>query len=201
MSDSLESGEMVGQHPRGTGDEPGAEELTHPAPRSGLRVLCCGSPFAGDDAVGLLAAPILRQRLGEGAEVIEAGTPGLTLLDMMRGADHCVIVDCMVGGGRPGEVRRLTPQDLASLQASFSNAHGVGIAEALALGAAVEPEALPRRITIVAVEAGSVKPFTQGLSEPVRQALPRLVQAVVDVITEDCSQEVRSERFSASEAG
>ncbi|MGQ9524324.1 MAG: hydrogenase maturation protease [Armatimonadota bacterium] len=152
------------------------------APRSGLRVLCCGNPFAGDDAVGLLAVPLLRERLGDSVEVIEAGTPGLTLLDMMRGADHCVIVDCMVGGGQPGEVRCLTIDELATLDASFSNAHGVGIAEALALGVAVEPDSLPKRITIVAVEAASVKPFTQGLSEPVQQALPKLVQAVVNAL-------------------
>jgi len=176
---------MKDQRPQAAGgvQDAGARGLS--APRSGLRVLCCGNPFAGDDAVGLLAVPMLRERLGEAVEVIEAGTPGLTLLDMMRGADHCVIVDCMVGGGQPGEVRKLAPHDLASLEASFSSAHGVGIAEALALGTAVEPESLPKRITIVAVEAGSVTPFTEGLSDPVRQALPRLVQAVVDAVTAD----------------
>jgi hydrogenase maturation protease len=147
-----------------------------------VRVLCCGSLLAGDDAVGLVAAPALRERLGPQADVIEAGTPGLGLLDMMEGADRCVIVDCMVGGGRPGQVRRLTPAELPSSGVEFTSAHGLGIQEALALGAAVEPERMPREIVIVAVEAASAQPFTEGLSADVRAALPELVEAVVNAV-------------------
>jgi hydrogenase maturation protease len=150
--------------------------------RPRIRVVCCGSPFAGDDALGLAAAPILREKLAPTVEVLEVGTPGLRLLDIMEGADLCIIVDCMVGGGNPGQIRRLTPEELAECNISFTSAHGVGVAEALSLGMTVEPERLPKNIVIFAVEASNVDKFTEGLSDPVRHALPMLVDAVTEEI-------------------
>lgn len=147
-----------------------------------IRVVCCGSPFAGDDALGLAAAPILREKLAPDVEVLEVGTPGLRLLDIMDGADLCIIVDCMVGGGNPGQIRRLTPEKLAECNISFTSAHGVGVAEALSFGMAVEPDRLPKNIVIFAVEALNVAKFTEGLSEPVKSALPALVDAVAEEI-------------------
>ena len=52
-----------------------------------VKIIGCGSQLAGDDAVGLLAIRELKLRLASvgGVEAFEAGTPGLSLLDLMEG--------------------------------------------------------------------------------------------------------------------
>lgn len=148
-----------------------------------VRVIGCGNADSGDDALGLLAVRLARRRLPPEVEVVEAGVP-LRVLDLLDDVDAAVIVDAVrtPGGGRdPATLVRAVggPGGLpAELHGSLSS-HGLGLAEAVGLAAAMSP--LPR-VVFLGVEAADL---TAGadLSAAVRAVLPALVDAVVEEAT------------------
>jgi len=146
-----------------------------------IRVIGCGTPDAGDDAVGLLAVRAARERLAAmGVEVLESASP-LDLVHLVEGADAAVVVDAVrapSGGREPGELVRAeaAPGEPlpAELRSSLSS-HGLGLAEAVGLAAALG--AAPR-LVVLGVEAGDVTAGA-GLSAPAAAALPDLVERLL----------------------
>ena len=147
-----------------------------------VRVIGCGNPEAGDDAVGLLAVGLARRRLPPEVEVVEAGL-ALKVLDLLEGVDAVVIADAVrapSGGREPGAIVRAVgdPDGLpAELRGALSS-HGLGLAEAVGLAAAMGP--LPR-VVFLGVEVGDLT-AGHGLSAAVAAALPALVDAVVEEV-------------------
>jgi len=144
-----------------------------------VRVIGCGNPDAGDDAVGLLAVREARASLPPGVEVVEAGL-ALRVLDLLDGVDAVVVVDAVRapnGRREPGALVRAEggPRGLpAELRSSLSS-HGLGLSEAVGLAGALGP--LPR-VVFVGVEAADMQ-AGHGLSAAVVAAFPALVGAVI----------------------
>lgn len=147
-----------------------------------VRVIGCGNPEAGDDVLGLLAARAARERLPETVDVVEAGV-SLRVLDLLEDVEAVVIVDAVRGRGSgrtPGSLVRAEADERGlpvELRGSLSS-HGLGLAEAVGLAAAIGP--LPR-VSFLGVEAGDLTAGA-GLSPAVAEALPRLVDAIVDEV-------------------
>jgi hydrogenase maturation protease len=146
-----------------------------------VRVIGCGNPDAGDDAVGLLATDRVRDRVPEDVEVVTAPT-ALHVLDLLEGAASVILVDATrtAGEERPaGTLVRVEagPDGLPALRSSLSS-HGVGLAEAIGLAAALGDGP---RVVFLGVEVGDVR-MGAGLSPVVEGALPGLVDAIVDEV-------------------
>ncbi len=146
-----------------------------------IRVIGCGNPDAGDDAVGAVAIREVRDRLWSvpRVEVVEAGSP-LDAVPLLADAEAVVLVDAIRtrGGARSsGELLRLEagadglPVDV---RGSLSS-HGVGIAEAVAVARALGSRA---SIVVLGVEAGRSGPG-EGLSPEVTAAVPALIELVI----------------------
>ena len=149
------------------------------SPLARVRLIGCGNPDAGDDAVGLLVVDALRARVPDGVEVVRAG-PAVRVLELLDGVDAAVVVDAVraPGGGRaPGTLVRVEagPDGLpAELRNSLSS-HGLGLAEAVGLAAAVggAPRIVFHGVEAVDVTVGATP------SVAVAAALPRLEDAVL----------------------
>lgn len=146
-----------------------------------VRVIGCGNPDAGDDAVGLIVVREVRARLDgvRGVEVVEAG-PAFRVLELAEGADAIVVVDAVrapSGLRTPGELVRAEggPDGLPAELSSSLSSHGLGLAEAVGLASAL---GRAPRVVLHGIEAADV---TAGspLSEPVASALASLVEQVV----------------------
>lgn len=113
-------------------------------------VIGVGSPV-GDDAVGLAVARALGAGppLPEGVRVLALERPGLDLIEALRGAELAVIVDAADAPETAGRVRRLGLPTLVQ-RCRAPSSHALGVAEALALGRALD--ALPPRVECVAVD-------------------------------------------------
>ena len=111
-------------------------------------VVGVGSPFGGDRAGWAVVA-----RLGEldGVRVEALDRPGPGLLNVLEGATAAVIVDAVRSDAVPGTLHRLTRLDQLPA-ASPASSHGLGLAEALALGERLGQ--LPPWV-VIGVEAGS----------------------------------------------
>jgi hydrogenase maturation protease len=162
-----------------------------------VRVIGCGNPDAADDAAGILAVASARQELERlaGVEVVGRAAP-LGLVHLLEGADAVVVVDAIrtPGGGRdPGTVVRAEagPDGLpAELRSSLSS-HGLGVAEAVALAAAL---GTAPRVVVLGVEAGSA-----GAGEPFSAAVVgALPQLRALLIAEAVSLRAEAERSPAS---
>ncbi|HEX9187086.1 MAG TPA: hydrogenase maturation protease [Vicinamibacteria bacterium] len=142
-------------------------------------VLGLGNPLLGDDAVGLKVAALVRERLdgAPGVDVEEEEAGGLRLMERMAGYDRAVLVDAAVTGGTPGEIRRLTPDDLPTQRTAV--AHGIDLPRALALGRQLG-YAMPSAVRIVAIEAESVLEFRHEMTPAVAAAVEPAVAAVLD---------------------
>jgi hydrogenase maturation protease len=144
-----------------------------------VRVIGCGNPDAGDDALGLLAVRRARDRLPPDVEVVEAAV-ALHVLDLLDGADAAVVVDAVrtPGGTRdPGTLVRAeaTIDGLPVDVRSSLSSHGLGLAEAVGLAAAVGP--VPR-LVFLGLEVGDVR-IGESLSPAVAEAMPELVDTLV----------------------
>ena len=144
-------------------------------------VLGLGNPLLGDDAVGLKVAALVRARLHgvSGVDVGEEEAGGLRLMERMTGYDRAVLVDAAVTGGTPGEVRRLSPDDLPTQRTA--NAHGIDLPRALALGRQLGYP-MPAEVRIVAIEAESVLEFRYDMTPAVAAAVEPAVAAVLEEV-------------------
>jgi hydrogenase maturation protease len=147
-----------------------------------VRVIGCGNPDAGDDAVGILAVAGARVSLEAlpGVEVIPRASP-LEVVHLLEGADAVLVVDAIrtPGGGRtPGSVVRAEagPQGLPAEIRSSLSSHGLGVAEAVGLAAAIGLRT--PRVVVLGVEAQAAS-AGQPLSQAVSRALPQLTDLVV----------------------
>ncbi|MBO3803103.1 MAG: hydrogenase maturation protease [Candidatus Brockarchaeota archaeon] len=145
-----------------------------------IRVICCGNLFASDDGVGPAIAERLRSLgLPENVRVIDAGTPGLGILEMMKGARKVIFVDATLTGAKPGTVRKLDLGELESARKGMGvSLHEFPLADALRMAREIGLEA-PVEIVVIGIEAGSIEKPRIGLSREVERALPEALEAVL----------------------
>lgn len=102
-----------------------------------VRVIALGSSMSRDDGAALVAARALEG--DEGVEVILAGRPGPGLLDLFVADRPTLLLDVVRRGARAGELVELELAALraAALRPEALSSHGLGVASALRLGAAL----------------------------------------------------------------
>lgn len=145
-----------------------------------IRVIGIGSAIAGDDVVGLAVIRELSKRtLPDNVELVEAGTPGLSLVELMSGADKVILVDALVGGDRPGTVRKLRVHELLNRQSRVRSAHDIGVAEAVRLALDLKNDQLPEEILVIGVEVSGKVGMGGELSSNVRAAVPEAIRLVM----------------------
>jgi hydrogenase maturation protease len=141
-----------------------------------------GSTIRGDDGVGVHVARELHHRpLSEGVDVIELGTAGLGLLDVVAGYDRLIVLDAIVSGERPGTVRVLAGDDVASA-AHLGPGHEADLPTTLALGRKLAGEHMPQEVTVVAIEVRSLTSFSERLTDEAEAAIPAAVATVEDLL-------------------
>jgi hydrogenase maturation protease len=149
--------------------------------RGRIKIYAVGNSFYGDDGVG--AAVLERIREGgllPSAELIDAGTDALALIEHFRG---CVderwlhlIIDAAKMGSAAGSVAAFSPGEVRlRIQWDHLSLHGFGLAETFAMAAGVG--AMPERVRIIGVEPAVVA-IDKGLSAAVAAALPKILQLI-----------------------
>jgi len=175
-------------------------------------VLCLGNDLIADDALGVVAARRLCDRLAalgtaspgapafdpaatmrtfehprSGAvEVVETALTGMYLLEAVVGASRLIVVDSVVtGSAEPGTVDVLGEEDFAGAPAGGSP-HYIGLFEALDLARGLGLD-VPDEVVIVAVEAGDY--FTVGgeMTAAVGAAVPVVVDRVLALLAGESS--------------
>jgi len=145
-------------------------------------VLGLGNDLLADDAVGILAARELKERLGVQADVVESALSGLALLDLLIGYRRAIIIDAIhTSRASPGTITRLSREDLSRVLAPTP--HYAGLPELFALARRLELE-FPQELVIFAVEVEDPLTIGGAMTPAVRRALPELVAQVQDQVNQ-----------------
>ena len=138
-----------------------------------------GNRHAGDDAVGLVVAELLRARglpAGIAVRTVEGDT--VAMLAHWEGASASVLVDAVRSGAAPGTIHHAEAGDaqLPVLLRRGSSTHMVGVAEAVELARVLDR--LPRRLVVYGIEGAQFRTGA-GLSDAVEAAVPAVVARVL----------------------
>ena len=145
-----------------------------------IAVIGIGQSLRGDDAAGLAAVRMWREKFPETAsrpEVrVEASElPGLTLIDLIADADVAILVDAVQSNAAPGTIHHIGEKDLSAFTPDSKSAHGWGVAETLTLSRQLNQK-LPA-IRIIGIEAAQMV-MGVGMSEAVEEAIPLACEAI-----------------------
>ena len=161
-----------------------ASNLQYPIAKT--LVLGLGNPILTDDGVGIqvVRAAAARYAPANGVTFAEASVGGLRLLDALTGYERVILVDAIqTRGGQPGNIYRLTASDLPASLHSGST-HDLSLPAALDLGRRLGMK-LPgvENLTFLAVEVEDVLTFGESCTPAVAEAIPRVVQLVLDQVS------------------
>jgi len=146
-----------------------------------LLVIGCGNLLAADDGVGLHVVRSLKEvKLPSGVKVIEAGCPGLNLLDLWEGAHRVILVDAVMSGAPPGTVHCFDASLLPPREVMPVSSHGINVIDAVEL--AKKLGKLPKQVLIVGVEILTEEAFIEELSSEVAAAVPRARDRLLEEI-------------------
>lgn len=143
-------------------------------------VIGLGNVLASDDGIGIeIARELSTRKLPPGVRVVEGATTGLGLIDLLLDARRVIMVDAVWCGSSPGTILRLKERDLSQMKLRSLSAHDLGVVEALRLGDVLYPERMPREVLLFGIVAERLDPYRQGLSPSVKEAVPRVIDAIM----------------------
>ncbi len=147
--------------------------------KSGVLILGIGNILQKDDGVGVHIVQSLLERqasLPGNIGIMDGGTAGFDLIGEMSEWGKIVIVDALKASDKPGSVYRFKPEQARARTTSVS-LHEVGIMEVIR-----EMRFLGHNpdIEFVGVVAEDVDTLEIGMSEAVRESIPRAIEVVLD---------------------
>ncbi len=147
-------------------------------------ILGIGNILLSDEGVGVYVAnELLKCALPEYVTVVEGGTDGFRLLNVIMEADRLIIVDAVRGGGEPGSIYRFDIDDVKKCPAGFkTSVHQVGILEVIDLSGLIGKTP---HTTIIGIEPKSLE-MGMELSSEISEKVPRIIELVINEVSRSC---------------
>jgi hydrogenase maturation protease len=151
---------------------------------SAIRIIGLGNRLRGDDAVGILAASRIRERVGSHVDVIEAESAGVDLLELMAGAQAVFLIDAVCSGQTPGTIQRFDASAGPITPELFPRStHAIGVGEALELARTLG--VLPNKVIVYGIEAGDT-----GMGHPLSPQVDGAVNQVLQLVLREADASV-----------
>lgn len=148
-------------------------------------VIGIGNPDRGDDAVGLIAAQLIKARRPADVRVITHSGESAGLLDRLRYAESVYLIDACRAGMPPGAIKRfdIAASGIPHCACGYST-HGMGLAEAFELARTLGR--LPSRCVLYAIEGR-----TYDLGDPLSADVAAAAERVAELICDDLCENVQ----------
>jgi hydrogenase maturation protease len=137
-------------------------------------VVGVGNTLSRDEGVGCHVVHALKEMSLPDVEIIDAGTCA-DALQLVEDTDKLVIVDAARGGGRPGQVYRFHPEDIALEEKSFLSLHDMSLLDNLML---MKVWHKVGETVIIGVEPKELG-WGLDLSTEVQENMPQIMDAVL----------------------
>lgn len=146
-----------------------------------MAVIGIGNTLMGDDGVGVRVAEELRERLPQVPEVdvVTGGVAGMMLMPAVLDAEDVVFVDALAVDDEPGSIYRMDPDVAGITGLRSTTSHGMGIPYLITNARMLGHEA---NFVVYGVQIGDIMLGPDTLSEPVEQAVPRVVGLIAEEV-------------------
>ena len=140
-----------------------------------VMILGIGNTLFADEGFGVRAVETLSARytFPEHVTLIDGGVLGVTLLGYIAQADQLIVVDCVRNQGKPGDLYRLSGQQIPDRMRAKNSLHQVDFLEALTLCQALDK--VPETV-IIGIEPADIESLAPALT-------PVTIQKMDEVIT------------------
>jgi len=132
-----------------------------------------------DEGAGIHAVNLLKEMISHpDIEIIDGATLGLDLIGFFDQAERIFIVDCVRGGGQPGDIYRFALDEVKKTRSGLKfSLHDFNLVDVLELARAIGKE-IPE-IRFYGVEPASFE-WGLELTPAVRKGIKKLVRMIVD---------------------
>ena len=154
--------------------EKGRKHVRSPYKR--ILVLGVGNLLLSDEGVGVhVAQRMMTMHMPPEVQVVEGGTDGFGLVNVITEADRMILIDAVKGGGQPGSIYRFEIEDCPPFPDIFkTSVHQISILEVINLSSLI---GTTPRTTIIGVEPASIE-MGMNLSPAVAAKVPAIIRMV-----------------------
>lgn len=164
------------------------EKTTNPYPSDLIRgdtvspkktvILGVGNILLSDEGVGVhVANELMKMDLPPDVSVVEGGTDGFRLLNVITEADRLIVIDAVKGGAVPGAIYRFDIGEVRNVPSGFkTSVHQIGILEVIDLSGLIGKTP---HTTVIGIEPKSLE-LSMELSPEVREKIPRIIDLVFE---------------------
>jgi hydrogenase maturation protease len=149
-------------------------------------VVGLGNPILGDDGAGWVVAEEVKKQLPAGlpVDVDCLSLGGVSLMERLIGYERAILVDAFISEEEDGSIIVSKLEELPNYSAfHLTSAHDMSLQTAMRLGHQLGAD-LPEDVMVVGVSARHVYDFSDELSPPVQDAIPKMTQIVVELLTQ-----------------
>jgi hydrogenase maturation protease len=141
-------------------------------------ILCTGNLLLSDEGVGVhVAQRLTDMNLPRGVSVVEGGTDGFRLLNIITEADRLIVVDAIKGGADPGSIYRFDINEVKNCPSGFkTSVHQIGILEVINMSGLIGKTP---HTTVIGVEPKSLE-MGMELSLEIKEKIPRIIELILE---------------------
>lgn len=142
-----------------------------------ILVIGIGNILLQDEGVGVRVIEAMQEMdLPDDVELVDGGTSGADLVDMIADRGKLIVVDAIEAGAQPGTVFRLSAEDLLPQDGQAISLHQLGLVESLTM--AEQLGCAPQEVAIIGVQPGKVSPGLE-LTAEMAGVVPKIIQTVL----------------------
>ena len=141
-------------------------------------ILGVGNLLLSDEGVGVhVAHELMKMDLPSEVSVVEGGTDGFRLLNVITEADRLIVIDAVKGGAEPGSIYSFDIDDVRNCPSGFrTSVHQIGILEVIDLSELIGKKP---HTTIIGVEPKSLE-MGMELTAGVKSKIPRIIELIFE---------------------
>ncbi len=148
--------------------------------RKPFLVLGIGNILLSDEGIGVRVIEQMQTvSIPEHVEIVDGGTSGVDLLDILADRDAVIVVDAVDADCRPGTVLRFGIDQLMQMEDPYISMHEVGIAETVMM--TQQLGCAPKEVIVFGIQPEKIECGLE-LSKTLEQAAQEVVELVLNEI-------------------
>jgi len=155
-----------------------SEERPQQGHYSRILVMGVGNLLLSDEGVGVhVAQRMMEMDMPPEVRVVEGGTDGFGLINIILEADRMILIDAVRGGGAPASIYRFDVEDVNPCPDIFkTSVHQISIMEVVNLSGLIGSTPYT---TIIGVEPRSLE-MGMSLSPEVEAKVPKIIRIIIE---------------------
>jgi hydrogenase maturation protease len=144
-------------------------------------ILGIGNVLQKDDGLGVYAATYLQENytFSEPLKIIDGGTKGIHLLNLLEENDHIVILDALGLEDSPGSIYAIPGREISGYGLNNGGAHEIGILQCMDM---MELQGKEVPLTMVIGMVPEEVTFAFGLSKTVENAFENYISVILQYL-------------------